>query len=201
MKTDVIAVSGSERDLAATLRQAEKMAVYEELAPKNAIQLRLLTEEMMQMMRSIAGAMEGDFWIKNEGNDYQLHLSVNTRLTSGKRAQLLATSTSGKNESARGFTGWLRDLFDRSADEDVAQFSSTMLNQGFAERAGGTPMDWEWSMVQYQNALNASVQNDVEGAQEAWDEMEKSVVAHAADDVKVSLRGNLVEMIIYKKMA
>ena len=31
--------------------------------------------------------------------------------------------------------------------------------------------------------------------------MEKSVVAHAADDVKVSLRGNLVEMIIYKKMA
>ena len=167
MKTDVIAVSGSERDLAATLRQAEKMAVYEELAPKNAIQLRLLTEEMMQMMRSITGAMEGDFWIENEGNDYQLHLSVNTRLTSGKRAQ----------------------------------FSSTMLNQGFAERAGGTPMDWEWSMVQYQNALNASVQNDVEGAQEAWDEMEKSVVAHAADDVKVSLRGNLVEMIIYKKMA
>ncbi|MBQ5366590.1 MAG: hypothetical protein IIU43_03850, partial [Thermoguttaceae bacterium] len=134
MKTDVIAVSGSERDLAATLRQAEKMAVYEELAPKNAIQLRLLTEEMMQMMRSITGAMEGDFWIENEGNDYQLHLSVNTRLTSGKRAQLLATSTSGKNESARGFTGWLRDLFDRSADEDVDQFSSTMIHPN--RRAG-----------------------------------------------------------------
>ena len=200
MRTDVIAVSGAERDLAATLRQAEKMAAYEELTPRATIQLRLLTEEMMQMMRSITGAMEGDFWIENEEDRYELHLAVNTRLTSGKRAQLLATSTSGKNESARGLTGWLRDLFDRSADEDVAQFSNAMLNQGFAEHAVGTPMDWEWSMTQYQQALNASVQNREEGAQEAWDELEKSVVAHAADEVKVSLKGNLVEMVIYKQL-
>ena len=201
MKTDVIAVTGTERDLAAVLRQAEKMAAYEELTGKGAIQLRLLTEEMMQMMRAITGNMEGDFWIENEGEDYQLHMAVNTRLTSGKRAQLLSTSTSGKNESARGLTGWLRDMFDRSADEDVVQFSTTMLGQGLAERASGTPLDWEWSMVQCQTALNESVQNQVEGAQEAWDELERSVVAHAADEVKVSLRGNLVEMTIYKKLS
>lgn len=200
MKTDVIAVTGSERDLEAALAQSEKMAVYEELSPRNAIQLRLLTEEMMQMMHSITGAMEGEFWIENEGNAYQLHLAANTRLTSGKRAQLLSTATSGKNESAKGLMGRLRDLFDRSADEDVAQYTSMLMNQGFAERGAGSPMDWEWSMVQYQTALNDSMENSVEGAQEAWDELEKSVVAHAADDVTVSLRGNRVEMIIYKQM-
>ena len=35
---------------------------------------------------------------------------------------------------------------------------------------------------------------------EAWDELEKSVVSHVADEVKVSIRSGTVEMIIYKKL-
>lgn len=200
MKTDVIAVSGSDASLQSALRQTEKVAAYEKLSAKSALQLRLLTEEMMQMVHSIAGSMDGEFWIENEGNDYQLHLAASIRLTSGKRAALLSASTSGKNESARGLMGRLRDLFDRGADEDIAKYSSTMLNQGYAEMAS-SPIDWEWSMVQYQRALSASVENQEAGAQEAWDELEKSVVAHAADEVKVSLKGNRTEMIIYKQLS
>lgn len=200
MKTDVIAVSGSDASLQSALRQTEKVAAYEKLSAKSALQLRLLTEEMMQMVHSIAGSMDGEFWIENEGNDYQLHLAASIRLTSGKRAALLSASTSGKNESARGLMGRLRDLFDRGADEDIAKYSSTMLNQGYAEMAS-SPIDWEWSMVQYQRALSASVENQEAGAQEAWDELEKSVVAHAADEVKVSLKGNRTEMTIYKQLS
>ncbi len=201
MKTDVIAVSDSEATLQSALLQTEKMAAYEDLSAKGALQLRLLTEEMMQMVNSIAGSMEGEFWIENEGNAYQLHLVANMRLTSGKRAALLSASTSGKNASARGLMGRLRDLFDRGADEDVARYSSTMLNQGLAEMGPSAPMDWEWSMIQYQRSLSVSVENQEEGAREAWDELEKSVVAHAADEVKVSLKGNRVEMIIYKQLS
>ena len=39
-----------------------------------------------------------------------------------------------------------------------------------------------------------------EGAEEAWDELEKSVIAHVADEVKISIRGYDVEMIVYKKI-
>ena len=39
------------------------------------------------------------------------------------------------------------------------------------------------------------------GAAEAWDELEKSVVAHVADDVKVSIHGRTVEMVIIKALA
>ena len=42
---------------------------------------------------------------------------------------------------------------------------------------------------------------DYEAARQAWDELEKSVVAHVADDVKVSIRGSVVEMTIFKKFA
>ena len=41
--------------------QAEKLAAYKELDGKPALHLRLLTEEMMGMMRSIAGEAEGEF--------------------------------------------------------------------------------------------------------------------------------------------
>ena len=33
-----------------------------------------------------------------------------------------------------------------------------------------------------------------------WDELEKSVVTHVADDIKVSIRGQQVEMTILKKL-
>ena len=39
-----------------------------------------------------------------------------------------------------------------------------------------------------------------QAVKEAWDELEKSVVSHVADDVKVAIRSGTVEMIIIKKM-
>jgi hypothetical protein len=39
-----------------------------------------------------------------------------------------------------------------------------------------------------------------EQAKEAYDELEKSVVTHVADEIKVSISGRDVEMVIYKKM-
>ena len=56
-------------------------------------------------------------------------------------------------------------------------------------------------MMRYENALSARMEQHDAGAQEAWDELEKSVVKHVADDVKVSIRNGIVEMTIYKKLA
>ena len=47
----------------------------------------------------------------------------------------------------------------------------------------------------------ARVREDDGEARKAWDELEKSVVARVADDVKVSIRGRVVEMTLLKKMA
>ena len=201
MKTDVITVSSQGSRMEAALLQAEKVAAYKGLAPKNALHLRLLAEEMMGMMRSITGETEGQFWIEDEQDEYQLHLLVSTRMTTEKRGQLLSASSSGKNESARGLMGRLRDFFDRGADEDIAPLSSPLLMSGMHEHSSTPTLDWEWSMVRYENELEDRVRRKEDGAQEAWDEMEKSVVAHVADDVRIAIRGGRVEMIIVKKMA
>ena len=201
MKTDVITVSSKGARMESALAQVDKMAAYKGLTGKNALHLRLLAEEMMGMMRSITGETEGKFWIEDEEDVYQLHLQVVTRMDSEKRDQLLSASTTGKNESARGLMGRLRDFFDRGADEDVACFSSPIMLPEALETSSSPTLDWEWSMMRYENELATRItKNDIQ-AREAWDELEKSVVARVADDVKVSIRGQVVEMTIIKKFA
>ena len=200
MKTDVIVVSSKGTKMEAALTQAEKMAAYKGLPSGDALHLRLLTEEMMGMMRSLTGETEGEFWIEDKEGEYCLHLRIHTRMDSGKREQLLSAASSGKNESARGLMGKLRDFFDRGADEDISSFTSPLLMSGMFEESSTPTLDWEWSMVRYEDALSTRIRRNDSQAKEAWDELEKSVVAHVADDVKVSIRGRQVEMTIIKKM-
>ena len=201
MKTDVIKVSSRESRIETALNQAQLVAEYKKLSPKNALHLRLLTEETLCMMRSITGETEGEFWIEDEDGVYQLHLRVRTPMDSVKREQLLAVSSSGKNESARGLMGRLRNFFDMEADEDIAAVSGTLYAGLYEETSSTSVLDYEWSMLRYEEQLAARIRTDDTAAKEAWDEIEKSVVAHVADDVKVSIRGRTVEMTIFKKMA
>ncbi len=201
MKTDVITVSSKGARMEIALQQAEKVAEYKGLSKKNAMHLRLLTEEMMGLMRSITGEAEGKFWIEDTDDNYELHLQTVTRMTSEKREQLLSTASSGKNESARGLMGRLRDFFDRGADEDISGYTSPLLLHGMYESSSTSTLDWEWSMARCEEVLAPYVKKEDKEALEAWDELEKSVVAKVADDVKVSIRGRVVEMTILKKMA
>ncbi|MBO4367754.1 MAG: hypothetical protein J5859_03490, partial [Clostridia bacterium] len=152
-----------------------------------------LAEEMLGMMRSIAGEVEGKFWIEDEDSVFQLHLKVNTGLNEKKREKLISASTSGKNEASKGLMGKLRSFFEPSDDIPLFLDSVTM------DSPDGIS-DTVWSMYSYRELLDRYVEEQRAGAVEAWDELEKSVVSHVADDVKVSIRGRDVEMVIYKKM-
>ena len=201
MKTDVIVVSSKGSQMEAALSQVDKVSAYKGLSGKNALHLRLLAEEMMGLMRSVTGETEGRFWIEDEENVYQLHLQVFTRMDSKKREKLLSTASTGKNESAKGLMGRIRDFFDRGADEDISSFSNPLILPGMYEHSTTPTLDWEWSMVRYEEELSPSVRRKDQKALEAWDELEKSVVAKVADDVKVSIKGQTVELTIIKKMA
>ena len=201
MKTDMITVSSRGSRMEAALEQADKVAAYKGLSGKNALHLRLLTEEMMGLMRSVTGETEGLFWIEDEDNEYRLHLQVRTRLSGEKRDQLLSVSSTGKNESAKGFMGHLRDFFDWESDEDLAAGASSLLLADMYEHSTSPMLDWEWSMRRYENMLSSRLEQKDPAVREAWDELEKSVVAHAADEIRISIKGQTVEMTLIKKLA
>lgn len=199
MKTDVIAVSSRGSRMESALLQADKVAEYKELSPRDALHLRLLTEEAMGLMRSITGETDGLFWIEDRDDEYELHLQVQTALSEEERASLLSVSTSGKNESAKGLMGRLRAFFDWDSGEDTAACSGLFLPDML--ESSSPMLDWEWSMRRYEKALYTRVEQNAPGAREAWDELEKSVVKNVADDVKVYIRSGTVELVILKKLA
>ena len=194
MKTDVITISSEGNNMEAALAQIDKISAYKSLSPKDTMTLRLLTEEVLAMMRAIAGNVNGEFWLEDRDGLYELHLLVRTLVDDKIRGQLLAASSSGKNEATRGFMGKIRSFFEPASG--VPMFSAGL--------AGGAPQMYEsytWSMEDYRDQLRQQRELDQRNSQEAWDELERSVVAKVADDVKVSIRGRNVEMIITKKLA
>lgn len=194
MKTDILTISNDGTNMEAALAQVEKVSAYKGLSQKNTLYLRLLAEETMALMRAITGNVNGEFWIEDEEQLYTLHLKVRTLMDEKKREQLLSASTSGKNEAERGFMGKIRSFFEPSS-------SVPMFSAGFG---GGSPQMYQsyvWSMEDYRDQLRQYNEENQNEAKEAWDELEKSVVGHLADDVKVSIRGRIVEMTISKRLA
>ena len=197
MKTDVITVSSKGAQMEAALIQVDKVAAYKEMNPKNALHLRLLTEEMMGLIRSITGDVTGQFWIEDENGVYELHLKTETAMNTLLREKLLEVSTSGQNKEATTFMGKLRDMFERSLEPDGTG-RDPLMHSGMMTGSGVTSIDSAaagvWSFSLYKSALAKG-----EGPQEDWDQLEKSIVANVADEVEIGIKDNQVEMVIYKK--
>ena len=191
MKTLEFVVSNKGNGMNAALEQADRTAQQLKLSPKEALHMRLMVEEMMNLMRSIIGQLEGKFWIETTDGAYQLHLCTSTLLDAEQRAQLLSSSTSGRNEAHRGIMGKIRAFFEpMPIDETPAYLLNTAVT-------GGVAGDLDWSLNAYRQRLQQN--GDAEAKQE-WDELEKSVISHIADDVRVSIRGYDVELTIDKKL-
>ncbi len=200
MKTDVVVVSTNGAGMEEALNQAEKIGEYKHLSSKSTLHLRLLAEELMGLMRSITGEKSGQFWIEDDDGTYMLHLLVDTRMNTVKREKLLNTSTSGKNAYAKGIMGRLRDFFDRNADQDVVAFTNPIMMSGVYDNAQDILHDVEWSMVKYREDIYSTKDENAEHAA-AWDELEKSVITHVADEIKVFIHNQQAEMVVYKKLA
>ena len=186
MRSDIIIISNDGNGMEKALIQAELVAQYKDLEQKAALHLRLLTEEMLGMMRSITGERTGRFWIEDQDKVFQIHLQVETIMDFDKEEKLLSASTSGKNEAAKGIMGRIRAFFDPMywANAPVHIDMETMH------------VPFSWSINSYKQKVQEELKHGQEGAAEAWDELEKSVVSNLADDVKVSIQGRNVEMVI-----
>ncbi len=204
MKTDVIEISPSGEGMAEALRQTELAAAYRGLTPKESLRLRLLAEEMMGMLRTIVGEGKSSFWVEAEGRAFSLHLGTGVRMTADMREELLKTATSGKNEAVKGFMGRVRDIFTQLSEPDGDGFSPVEYGFSYVDVAsfddaslGVTThgMFYGWSMREYRSAVEAHRAEEPE----KWDELEKSITARLADEIKIFIRGKAVEMVVEKE--
>lgn len=174
MKTDVIHVDKRGGGFQDALLQTEKAAAFRDLGRKETLQLRLCTEEMLSLERSVTGETTADFWLESEGRRFDLHLSAQIVMDREKREKLIASATSRKNEAANTFLGRLRDAFEAAM---VSEASSDIPDD---------VMD---------DMYNRTIEIP------EWDEYEQSILKTVADEVKIAIRGGAVDVIVTKSFA
>lgn len=196
MKTDVWALSDSNKNLSFILEETEKTAAYAKLEAKQAVHLRLLAEEMIGMLSELVEGYTGEFWIESRGNDFTLcaTLEVSNRRDI-QNEKLLAVSSTGKNASATGIINKIRIVVTAMLDEYTG-VSQYMADNGYfffdmGENAEDARYCSSWSLSQYAAHVT-------EGQDGAWDELEKSIIAKIADDVVVGIIGKKIEIVIKK---
>lgn len=171
MRSDIINIDNCGNGYQDALDQTAKAAQFRDLSRKEALRLRICAEEMLSLARSVTGELQARFWLESEGKKFDLHLSTKTVMDREKRENLIASSTSRRNEAANSFLGKLRDAFEAAM---------------VSEQDNSIPED----------VLDDLANHPIEIPE--WDEYEQSILRNAADTVKIAIRGGFVDMTVSK---
>ena len=199
MKTELISITpaGAGKDKA--LELTEKTGAFCGLDHKSALRLRLLSEELIELMRTFTGELKGDFWLEAKDSTVEVHLKTEIPMDQQTKKELLSVSSTGKNAAAKGFMGKIRDMISTATlpedPETKAMTEQALGLMALGCQAGSYSGSYSWSMSSYVASIEKAEEIQ---AQEAKDELEKSIVANLADDVTVHIVNSNVEITIYK---
>ena len=199
MKSNVCKIENGTKDLAAILRESEKVAVYNELTHKQTLQLRLICEEIDGMLPNMIDKFNGNLWIEFENGICKVNISLRfDEFTADKKDALLGIAKNKKNAAASGIVGKIRSVVENVFLDADAIRGFDMSTESFycnSEYYGNMNYSCYWSLEQYRSIVIKDKKTD------AWDELEKSVIASVADDVIVGVKGKQADIIIVKKFA
>ena len=206
MKSNICNLNKDLTCLETVLAEVEKVAVYNSLEEKDALRLRLLAEELCGMLPGLIENFNGEFWAENDGKDYKLYVELKADdMSLDLREELIAVSKSGENAAAKGIMGKIRAVaetmlltaFDPSIPPIPADefYDGYGFNMGFGYIDPTASIDTgyvhSWSLYNYKTAVE-------ENEDDAYAELERSIVAKLADDIIVGVRGKNVEIIVKK---
>ncbi len=199
MKNEKIMISSKDIDLNEALKDIDEHITALGLGKKDSLHLRLIAEEILGMMNAMTGDYKAMMWFERNVKEASVNLTARTgSMNIDMKEGLLSVSSSGKNASRKGFMSKIGDIIENG----ILNFENVMkleqqYGMGYVGYGAVSEMSADfamsWSLAQYRNTLSTAKNDDSE-AEEAWDELEKSVVASLAKDVTVGVKKDTVEM-------
>ena len=217
--TDSISYNQKFSSIDKAIDRVDQVVDQLKLSNTNKLRVKLIFEETIGMMKAMAVDFDAIVYAEKYAESVAVKLSADTEMDIDKKSELLDVASDKKNAMAKGFMGKISDLIETSA---LSYESMLSLKDG----AGSEPMgiyngmgvvpfgslgmygdigagydadymgEMMWSLNDYRENLD---ENNGDAYKEAWDELEKSIVANIAEDVIVGIKKNHVEMtIIYK---
>lgn len=204
MKSNVVALN-KNTELQIILNEIDKIAKYNDLEKKPSLRLRLLAEELIGLIPHFMDYCDGEFWVENKDNEYEIHVSFKAQMpTALEKNQLIAISNSGKNAAYVGVMGKVRGVVeymlggykDRISPEEASEYELgiyEVFTTGSCENPEYSTM---WSLDCYCDNVNEDYKNGNKVYE--WDELEKSIIANLADDLSIGILGSKVDIIVKK---
>ncbi|MBQ9550848.1 MAG: hypothetical protein IJU87_08550 [Lachnospiraceae bacterium] len=199
MKNEKIMISSRDIDLSNALKDIDEHIAALNLGKKDSLHLRLIAEEILGMMNAMTGDYKAMLWFERNVVEASVNLTARTgSMDIDTKEGLISVSSTGKNASTKGFMAKIGDIIENG----ILNFENVMkleqqYGMGYVGYGAASEMSADfamsWSLAQYRNTLSAA-KNDNSDAEEAWDELEKSVVASIAKDVTVGVKKETVEM-------
>ncbi len=168
-RTDTVNVRADGSNLNEALGLAHNFAARQHFDEKAAKQMELMAEELMGIMGNIVEDKKAKFWIEGSGFNYRLHLRYAISVGSEEYKKLISLSTSGKNEA-------VTTLAEKIWEKMIAGIRST----GESENKEA---DYVWSIREHE---------------EEADNIGESILAAIADDIKVSVTKDRVDLMVIK---
>ncbi len=205
MVSDKFMVNSDAGRMAAARYATENFAWQMKLDRRDALRLSLLVEETLGMVKAMVEDFYGQLWFVGEGSRCEIHFEATTDMDANKKQDLLSVSRTGKNALAKGFMAMLGEVFsgavhgfgnmmDSYGQETMAYGIVHTPGINMASADGLMPV---WTLQSYRSGLERNRDANGEAGQ-AWDELEKSIVATLADDVIVGVKGDRIELVIVK---
>ena len=205
MKSNICKLNRDLTCLEEVLNEVEKVTNYNGLEDKKSLRLRLLAEELCGMLPELIENFSGEFWAENDGDNYELCVKLKVEdMNIDLRDELISVSKSGKNAAAKGVMGKIRAVAETmllvASDPTLSVpcgdfYDYHGYNMGFGyidpSIAYETGYAYSWSLYNYKMVVE-------EKEKDAYDELERSIVAKLADDIIVGVRGTNVEIVVKK---
>ncbi len=204
IKTDIVHINSDLSGKNEAIVTADRFNKWNKFTGKNALHIRLLTEELICMIHGIMDGFIGNLWLESDYDDdgvtCRICLSANRTADLKQETKILSISTTGKNEYAKGILGKIREAFRVSAQYSankayMKEYSDANFwyTQGLARNDNKDSETDEhcWSLRKYRDNLSESSEDEL-------DDLEKSIIAKLADDVKVWITNDTTEVVIEK---
>ena len=187
---------------------AEEFVKSLNLDEKTTLRMRLLSEEVIEMLKGMVNEFSGLFWLEADDKACRICIDGTADVDLAAEEKLLSVSSDGKNVSVKGFAAKLsqfvrhhREYMERLSD--IMNLSGAINPEDYlyigAMHPGYEAPEVTWSMNDYRKFLlddkNASEQIAADR-----DELEKSILANLADDVQVGVKDDRVRITIIKNL-